>query len=92
MKSRYLSILEGFAVLYFLAEQGSDPNNTWWGIVPILIIGVPLVFWLCAAVSIVRSGFGAGVKILLILAALAFPIIGPLLWFVAGRGTESKHS
>ena len=77
-------------MLYFLAEQGSDPNNTWWGVVPILLIGVPLVFWLCAVVSILRSGFGGGIKFLLVLAALAYPLIGPLLWFVAGRGTESK--
>ncbi|MEK0064319.1 MULTISPECIES: hypothetical protein [unclassified Corynebacterium] len=90
MKFRFLSILEGIAVLYFLAEHGSDPNNTWWGIVPILLVVVPLVFWFCAVVSIVRSGFGWGVKLLLVLAALAYPLIGPLLWFFAGRGTEFK--
>ena len=62
-------------MLYILAEQGSDPNNTWWGIVPILLVVVPLVFWFCAVVSIVRSGFGWGVKLLLVLAALAYPLI-----------------
>ena len=77
-------------MLYILAEQGSDPNNTWWGIVPILLVVVPLVFWFCAVVSIVRSGCGWGVKLLLVLAAFAYPLIGPLLWFVVGRGTESK--
>lgn len=46
------------------------------------IIHLALVVW--AAVSIIGSGAGQGQKVLWILLVLLFPVVGLIIWFIAG--------
>ncbi|MBL4916677.1 PLD nuclease N-terminal domain-containing protein [Szabonella alba] len=46
------------------------------------LLHLALVIW--AAVSIIGSGAGNGAKVLWILLVLLFPIVGLIIWFIAG--------
>lgn len=46
------------------------------------LIHLALVIW--AAVSIVGSGASTGSKVLWILLVLVFPVVGLIIWFLAG--------
>ncbi len=46
------------------------------------LIHLALVVW--AAVSIIGSGASNGAKVLWILLVLLFPIVGLIIWFIAG--------
>ncbi|MCC5958770.1 PLD nuclease N-terminal domain-containing protein [Roseinatronobacter sp. S2] len=46
------------------------------------IIHLALVIW--AAVSILGSGSSQGQKVLWILLVLLFPVVGLIIWFIAG--------
>ena len=61
---------------------------------PIALIGAAIgigliVLFLAAVVSIVNSrSYSAGLKVLWILAVLAFPLLGPLAWFLIGKNSH----
>ncbi|ART22546.1 hypothetical protein CBE89_13280 (plasmid) [Corynebacterium striatum] len=60
--------------------QSSQP--VWfWGVTG-SVIAVLTLFWIAAMVSIFRSSFAIGEKVLFILGTLAFPLLGPLTWFL----------
>jgi len=46
------------------------------------LIHLALVIW--AAISILGSGASNGAKVLWILLVLLFPIVGLIIWFIAG--------
>ena len=50
------------------------------------ILHLALVVW--AAVSIINSGASQGQKVIWILLVLIFPIIGLIIWFLAGPKTR----
>jgi len=57
-----------------------------------IIVGVSVlsgVLWAAALIFIVRSEhYTVGGKVLWVFAALPYPIIGPLVWFVLGRNAR----
>ena len=59
------------------------------GIGAVIVIAL-LVFWVASLISIIRSGYSVGVKILLVMAAFAYPFLGPLIWFLFARHKEHK--
>lgn len=51
------------------------------------ILGVlHLILWIIAAIEILQSGKSLGSKVLWILIILLLPLIGLIIYFVAGRG------
>lgn len=53
---------------------------------PVLFGLAVVVFAVAAIVSIVNSrGYTAGIKALWVLAVIAFPVVGSLVWFIIGR-------
>ena len=59
-------------------------NANYTGILGILHLAI--VVW--AAVSIINSGASQGQKVIWILLVLIFPIIGLIIWFLAGPKTR----
>jgi len=55
---------------------------------PLLAITVPIIVFAFALLSILRSGrlTGAG-KVIWIVVCFCFPLVGPIVWFIAGKST-----
>lgn len=73
------------ALVIVSGTSASSSSLDWlWGlgIIPVLLL---LVLWIAALVSIVGSRFPTSEKVLFALGALAFPLVGPLVWFLAVR-------
>ena len=73
-----------------LAAMTFQESALTWGVLGVIaLVSVGLLALLFAAlVSIVASPrYAAGGKALWILAVFAFPVLGPLAWFIAGRST-----
>ena len=79
-----------YSIAYLAAEQGSNSYDWLWGVGGLIVLIVPLIFWIASLISIIRSGYGGAIKFMLALATLAYPIIGPIIWFLFGRNTEYK--
>ena len=75
----------------YLAEDQIPASYDWlWsGLGAVIVIGL-LVFWVASLISIIRSGYSVGVKVLLVMAAFAYPFLGPLVWFLFARNKEHK--
>ena len=75
----------------YLAEEQVPESYGWLagGIGAVIVIAL-LVFWVASLISIIRSGYSVGVKILLAMAAFAYPFLGPLVWFLFARNKERK--
>lgn len=56
----------------------------------IALILVPVVFFLAALVSILGSRQSGGMKVVWLVFAFCAPFLGPLLWFVIGRGQAER--
>lgn len=53
------------------------------------ILGIlHLILWIIAAIEILQSGKSMGSKVLWILIILLLPLIGLIIYFVAGRGNK----
>ena len=53
-----------------------------------LLVIAQIVLFVAALFSIVRSeNYGSGGKALWALACFAFPLLGPILWFVVGKNS-----
>jgi hypothetical protein len=60
-------------------------------IVALIAVGL-VVLWVAAVVSILRSDLTAPiVKALWVIAAFAFPLAGPIVWFIAS-GYQRRHT
>lgn len=58
--------------------------------VVLLIVLLTVVLFIAALVSIARTRHASGLsQPLWIIIVLAFPVIGPILWFLVGRGAAS---
>lgn len=77
----------------YLAEEQIPASYDWlWsGLGAVIVIGL-LVFWVASLISIIRSGYSGGVKVLLVMAAFAYPFLGPLVWFLFARNKVSDAS
>lgn len=66
--------------------------GTWTSIV--LLIGVlGSVLFVAAVVSIARTPYSSGIaQAVWILIVLAFPVLGPVLWFLVGKGSAAGPS
>ncbi|QMV86321.1 PLDc_N domain-containing protein [Corynebacterium hindlerae] len=54
-----------------------------------LLVIAQIVLFVVALLSIVRSeNYASGGKALWALACFAFPLLGPILWFVAGKNSK----
>ncbi|WIX75687.1 PLD nuclease N-terminal domain-containing protein [Amycolatopsis carbonis] len=52
---------------------------------------IPLIFFVAALVSILRSPLTGGMRLVWIVFAFCAPFLGPLLWFLAGRRTAEAE-
>lgn len=78
--------------MFFAVVEGSNPvvPNAWefavWG-VALLALAVVLV----ALIGIARSHqLSSAARAVWVLIVLAFPLLGPVLWFVIGRPTKGS--
>ncbi|KXA68025.1 hypothetical protein KJZ00_06445 [Cutibacterium avidum] len=55
------------------------------GILPVVAL---VILWLASVVSVLRSRYGWGAKLLFVFGTLAFPVLGPLIWFFAVRSKD----
>ena len=55
---------------------------------PLLAITVPIIVFAFALLSILRSDYvtGAG-RVTWIVVCFCFPLVGPIVWFIAGKST-----
>lgn len=75
----------------YLAEDQIPASYDWlWSGLGAVIVIALLVFWVASLISIIRSGYSGGVKVLLVMAAFAYPFLGPLVWFLFARNKEHK--
>jgi uncharacterized RDD family membrane protein YckC len=56
----------------------------------IALILLPVVFFLAALISILGSRQSGGMKLVWLVFAFCAPFLGPLLWFVIGRGQAER--
>ncbi|MFC0674640.1 hypothetical protein [Brachybacterium hainanense] len=52
---------------------------------------VCLVLWIATLFSVLGSTYGGGMKLLLIILCFAFPVLGPLAWFVIVKGNQPSY-
>lgn len=51
----------------------------------VLIVAVPVLLFIAALVSIIRADLSGMGRFLWIVVSLAFPLAGPIVWFIVGR-------
>ncbi len=57
-------------------------------LLPVLLVSAAgAVLWVCALVSVLRTAT-AWHAVAWVAATFVFPVLGPIVWFVAGRGYE----
>jgi hypothetical protein len=57
----------------------------------IIVVGIPLIFWILTLIDILRNEFTGSNKIVWLLVATFFPLIGPILYFFIGTDQKIQH-
>jgi hypothetical protein len=52
----------------------------------LLFIFLPLILWIWALVDCLKSEFKGSNKIVWVIVIIFFPVVGPILYFLIGRG------
>jgi len=73
-----------------LAAPDTTPQVLGLGLGAVLLLAAALclVLWLATLVSVLGSTYSGGMKLLLVIACFAFPVLGPLAWFVIVKGNQ----
>ncbi len=79
-------------MIHLAETTGTSDSGGWWFVVLILVAAVVIalaVLFIAALVSILRTRtLTVGGKVLWVIAAFVFPVLGPLVWFLWGRGAQ----
>lgn len=59
-----------------------------WEILLLLLILIPTILWIWALVDCLKSEFTASNKIIWVIVIIFFPVVGPILYFIIGRGQK----
>jgi hypothetical protein len=54
----------------------------------LLFIFLPLILWIWALVDCLKSEFKGSNKIVWVIVIIFFPVVGPILYFLIGRGQK----
>lgn len=57
----------------------------------ILILLLPVIFWVVALVDILKSNFQGNNKIIWVLVVIFLPLIGAVLYFAIGRSQKIQN-
>jgi hypothetical protein len=57
-----------------------------WEILLLSSLLVPLILWIIALVDCLKSEFSGNNKLIWVIVILFFPVVGPILYFLMGRG------
>jgi hypothetical protein len=58
-------------------------------LLPLLLACAAGVLWVCALVSVLRNAL-AWRAVVWVAVTFVFPVLGPIVWFVLGRGHERE--
>ncbi|WP_084477583.1 PLD nuclease N-terminal domain-containing protein [Nocardia jejuensis] len=75
-----------------LADTGDTTGSVVVVVIALAFALAGAVLFLAGVVSVLRSGnYASGGKAVWVLAMLAFPLVGPLAWFVWGRKSTMSN-
>jgi uncharacterized membrane-anchored protein len=59
-----------------------------WEILLLSSLLIPLLLWIVALVDCLKSEFKGNDKVIWVIVILFFPVVGPILYFIIGRGQK----
>jgi len=71
-----------YSTLIFLGGIGG------WEILLLSSLLIPLLLWIIALVDCLKSEFKGNDKVIWVIVILFFPVVGPILYFIIGRGQK----
>jgi len=54
----------------------------------LLFFFIPLILWIWALIDCLKSEFNGSNKIVWVIVIIFFPVVGPILYFLIGRGQK----